>query len=101
VHGFTVATAAVAMGDQGPRFDRRLRLSPLAHLDILRTAADVLLSVGWIKPIAVDVCELRHRSYRICRLWLWPGPPQPSSAPQMRPPCRRCCPIRLQQRRLR
>jgi Zn-dependent protease len=59
VHGFTVAVAAVAMGDQGPRYDGRLRISPLAHLDILGTAAGVLFSVGWIKPIAVDPLELR------------------------------------------
>ncbi len=59
VHGFTVAVAAVAMGDHGPRFDGRLRVSPLVHLDILGTAAGVLFSVGWIKPIAVDPLELR------------------------------------------
>jgi Zn-dependent protease len=59
VHGFTVAAAAVAMGDQGPRFDGRLRVSPLAHLDILGTATGVLFSVGWIKPIAIDPFELR------------------------------------------
>jgi Zn-dependent protease len=59
VHGFTVAAAAVGMGDQGPRHDGRLRVSPLAHLDILGTAAGVLFSVGWIKPIAVDPFELR------------------------------------------
>jgi Zn-dependent protease len=59
VHGFTVAAVAVAMGDQGPRHDGRLRVSPLAHLDILGTAAGVLFSVGWIKPIAVDPFELR------------------------------------------
>jgi Zn-dependent protease len=59
VHGFTVAAVAVAMGDQGPRHDGRLRVSPLAHLDILGTAAGVLFSVGWIKPIAVDPFEFR------------------------------------------
>jgi Zn-dependent protease len=59
VHGFAVAAAAVAMGDQGPRYDGRLRVSPLAHLDILGTAAGVLFSVGWIKPIAVDPFALR------------------------------------------
>ena len=59
VHGFTVAAVAVAMGDQGPRYDGRLRINPLAHLDIIGTASGVLFSVGWIKPIAVDPFELR------------------------------------------
>jgi Zn-dependent protease len=59
VHGLTVAAVAVAMGDQGPRYDGRLRINPLAHLDIIGTASGVLFSVGWIKPIAIDPFELR------------------------------------------
>jgi Zn-dependent protease len=59
VHGFTVAAVAVAIGDQGPRYDGRLRISPLAHLDIIGTASGVLFSVGWIRPVAIDPFELR------------------------------------------
>ena len=59
VHGFAVAAAAVAIGDQGPRYDGRLRVNPLAHLDIIGTASGVLFSVGWIRPIAIDPFELR------------------------------------------
>src|SRR5258707_10942545 len=59
VHGFTVAAVAVAMGDQGPRYDGRLRVSPLAHLDIIGTASGALFSAGWITPIAIDPFELR------------------------------------------
>jgi Zn-dependent protease len=59
VHGFAVAAAAVALGDAGPRHDRRLRFNPLAHLDLLGTASGVLFSVGWIRPIAIDPAVLR------------------------------------------
>jgi Zn-dependent protease len=59
VHGFAVAAVAVAMGDQGPRYDGRLNVNPLAHLDIIGTASGVLFGVGWIKPIAIDPLELR------------------------------------------
>jgi Zn-dependent protease len=59
VHGLAVAAAAVAMGDTGPRYDGRLRVNPLAHLDIIGTACGVLLSFGWIRPIAVDPAQLR------------------------------------------
>lgn len=59
VHGFTVAAIAVAMGDQGPRYDGRLRVNPMAHLDIIGAASGVLFSVGWIRPVAVDPFELR------------------------------------------
>ncbi len=59
VHGFAVAAAAVAMGDQGPRHDGRLHLNPLAHLDIVGTASGVLFSIGWIRPVAIDRFEMR------------------------------------------
>jgi Zn-dependent protease len=59
VHGFAVAAAAVVLGDAGPRHDGRMRLNPLAHLDLLGTASGVLFSVGWIRPIAVDPATLR------------------------------------------
>jgi len=59
VHGFAVAAAACALGDAGPRYDARLRINPLAHLDIIGTAVGVFLGTGWIRPIAVDPAQLR------------------------------------------
>jgi Zn-dependent protease len=54
IHGFAIAGAVVALGDPGPRHDGRLRIGPLAHLDLLGLAAGVFFSIGWIKPIAID-----------------------------------------------
>jgi len=59
VHGLAVAAAAIAMGDQGPRYDGRLRVNPVAHLDVIGTVSAVLFSVGWIRPIAIDPVRLR------------------------------------------
>jgi Zn-dependent protease len=59
VHGLAVAAVAIAMGDQGPRYDGRLRFNPVTHLDIIGTASGVLFSVGWIRPIAIDPVQLR------------------------------------------
>jgi Zn-dependent protease len=59
VHGIAVAAAACALGDQGPRYDGRLRLNPLVHLDLLGTLSGVLFSVGWAKPVAIDPAALR------------------------------------------
>jgi Zn-dependent protease len=59
IHGFATAAAAVAMGDQGPRYDGRLSLNPVTHLDVIGTASGVLFSVGWIRPIAIDPAPLR------------------------------------------
>jgi Zn-dependent protease len=59
VHGAVVAATACALGDQGPRYDGRLKLSPLAHVDLLGFASGVLFAIGWIKPIAIDPKALR------------------------------------------
>ncbi len=59
VHGLAVAATAVALGDQGPRQDGRLTLSPFAHLDILGGISAVLFSLGWIKPIDIEPAKLR------------------------------------------
>jgi Zn-dependent protease len=59
VHGIAVSGVAAAMGDQGPRYDGRLTVNPLAHLDVVGTAAGVLFSIGWMRPIAIDQAELR------------------------------------------
>jgi Zn-dependent protease len=59
VHGAVVATTACALGDPGPRYDGRLKLSPLAHLDLLGFASGVMFAIGWIKPIAIDPAASR------------------------------------------
>jgi Zn-dependent protease len=59
IHGFAVTAAAVALGDQGPRYDGRLSVNPLTHLDLIGTASGVLFSVCWIRPVAVDPFAMR------------------------------------------
>jgi len=58
LHGAVVAGAATALGDPGPRYDGRLSINPLAHLDLLGLVSGVLFSVGWIKPVAIDPGKL-------------------------------------------
>jgi Zn-dependent protease len=60
VHGFAVAATACAMGDPGPRYDNRLRMSPLRHVDPIGGLLMVLFTAGWIRPVAVDPDRLRH-----------------------------------------
>ena len=59
LHGAVVAAAAYVLGDPGPRYDGRLRLNPLVHVDLLGTLSGVLFSVGWAKPVAIDPAALR------------------------------------------
>ena len=59
VHGFAIAATACAMGDPGPRYDDRLTLNPLRHIDPIGGLLTVLFTVGWIRPVAVDPGRLR------------------------------------------
>jgi Zn-dependent protease len=59
VHGFAIAATACAMGDSGPRYDDRLTLNPLRHIDPIGGLLTVLFTVGWIRPVAVDPDRLR------------------------------------------
>ena len=61
VHGIVVAASACALGDPGPRYDGRLKVNPLAHIDLIGFASGVLFSIGWIKPVAIDPGALRIR----------------------------------------
>src|SRR5258708_22939023 len=87
VHGLAVAAVAVAMGDQGPRYDGRLRLNPLAHLDIIGTASGALFSVGWIRPIAIDPLELRLGRIGLAVVDATAAAPTPVVAPALPPGC--------------
>lgn len=59
VHGAAVAATAGVMGDPGPRYDGRLGLSPLRHLDLIGGLLAVLFTFGWIRPVAVDPDKMR------------------------------------------
>jgi len=59
VNGFAIAATACALGDQGPRYDDRLQLNPLRHIEPIGGLLIVLFAVGWIRPIAVDPDQLR------------------------------------------
>lgn len=63
VHGYVQARVALQLGDAGPKYDKRLTLNPLAHVNALGTLALLFFSIGWIKPLALDMNEL-HRPRR-------------------------------------
>ncbi|WP_332692639.1 hypothetical protein [Devosia sp.] len=59
VQGATIAAAAVLLGDKGPRYDGRLTLLPLAHLDLLGLVSIMVSGLGWSKPVAIETARLR------------------------------------------
>lgn len=59
LHGFALAAAAGAMGDDRPRYEGRMTLNPFPQLDLLGLAAAVLTGAGWIRPVPLLPQRLR------------------------------------------
>ena len=64
-HEFSHALTATWLGDDLPRYQGRLTLSPLAHLDPIGTMMIIISSLsgfglGWGKPVQVNPVRLRH-----------------------------------------
>jgi len=60
-HEFGHAWVATLLGDDTPRLQGRLTLSPLAHLDPMGTLLIFLAGFGWAKPVQVNTSKLRPR----------------------------------------
>ena len=62
VHEYAHAWAAVKLGDRTPKWEGRLTLNPLAHLDPVGLLALVLTRrFGWAKPVRVNPRNLANR----------------------------------------
>lgn len=59
IHEFAHGYVAVKLGDNTPRWQGRLSLNPLAHLDPIGSLCILLFGFGWAKPVQVD-----HRYFR-------------------------------------
>jgi len=55
-HGYI----ADKFGDNTARYQGRLTLNPLKHLDILGTLMVFVIGIGWAKPVPVNFNNLRH-----------------------------------------
>lgn len=70
VHEWAHAYTADRLGDDTPRYQGRVTLNPLAHMDLLGTVIFPLICIfmlkggfffGWGKPVIVDVSNFKHR----------------------------------------
>nr|WP_092067396.1 site-2 protease family protein [Dendrosporobacter quercicolus]NSL46568.1 site-2 protease family protein [Dendrosporobacter quercicolus DSM 1736]SDL56039.1 Zn-dependent protease (includes SpoIVFB) [Dendrosporobacter quercicolus] len=59
VHEYAHARAAVWLGDPTPRFEGRLTLNPIAHLDPLGLIMLWLFKFGWAKPVNVNPANFK------------------------------------------
>lgn len=60
-HEFGHAYVATLCGDDTPRLQGRVTLSPLAHLDPIGTILLLIGGFGWAKPVQVNTSRLRPR----------------------------------------
>lgn len=54
IHEYGHALAAVKMGDDTPKFQGRLTLNPLKHLDPFGFLCLLLVGFGWAKPVMIN-----------------------------------------------
>ncbi len=54
IHEFAHGYVAHKLGDPTPKWQGRLTLNPLAHIDYLGSAAILLFGIGWAKPVGVN-----------------------------------------------
>lgn len=54
VREYTRARVADSLGDKTPRFQKRLTLDPLAHIDPVGFIAMLLFNFGWSKPVQIN-----------------------------------------------
>lgn len=60
-HEFAHAIVADRLGDKTPKFQGRLTLNPLAHIDIMGFVMILIFGFGWAKPVEVNVNAFKHK----------------------------------------
>jgi len=68
IHEYAHAAVAVRLGDPRPKFDGRLTLNPLVHLDPIGTLMLLFFGFGWAKPVIVD--PTRFKNPRRDMMWV-------------------------------
>jgi len=64
LHEYAHGRVADWLGDPTPRYQGRLTLNPLAHLDPLGFLMLLLVHFGWAKPVQVNPMNFRGDRYR-------------------------------------
>ena len=60
VQGYAKALVADKLGDKTPRFQGRLSLNPVAHIDLIGFIMILLVHFGWTKPVEVNTSALKR-----------------------------------------
>lgn len=60
IHEFFHAFTAYKLGDSTPKYQGRVTLNPLAHIDPIGLLLIVIAGFGWGKPVEFDIYNLRN-----------------------------------------
>ena len=60
-HELAHAWVSTKLGDPTPRYEGRLTLNPIAHLDIVGTLLMIVTGFGWAKPVGVNPMYYKDR----------------------------------------
>jgi len=63
IHEFSHALAASYLGDDTAKYNGRLSLNPLMHMEIFGTLMLLFAGFGWGKPVPVNVYNLRFKRW--------------------------------------
>ncbi|MDT8719120.1 site-2 protease family protein [Clostridium sp. 19966] len=59
-HEFAHALVADRLGDKTPRFQGRLTLNPMAHIDLIGFVMTIIAGFGWAKPVQVNPSAFKN-----------------------------------------
>jgi Zn-dependent protease len=54
VHEFSHAIVSYKLGDPTPKFQKRLTLNPIDHIDPFGLVSLILVGFGWGRPVQID-----------------------------------------------
>ncbi len=61
-HEFAHGWVSSKLGDPTPRYQGRLTLNPIAHLDLIGTILMILTGFGWAKPVQINPNYYKDRT---------------------------------------
>ncbi len=60
IHELAHGYAAIKLGDNTPRYQGRMTLNPMAHIDYMGALMIILFGFGWAKPVQINMYNFRN-----------------------------------------
>ena len=60
IHEFAHALTATKLGDNTAKWQGRLSINPMRHIDWFGAVMIILVGFGWAKPVPVNPARFRH-----------------------------------------